>query len=82
MGGHKRRVNLSVSFEGIKIFDAVTGEMLFHHSVPQISFISRDEGDPRAFGYVFGNSTTGHQFIAIKTKKEAMVVMVSFFLAY
>jgi hypothetical protein len=38
--------------------------------VPQISFISRDETDSRAFGYVFGSSTTGHQFIAIKVLKK------------
>lgn len=77
MGGHKRRIHLYISFDGIKIQDSLTTEQLFHHTVPQISFISRDETDTRAFGYVFGNSTTGHQFIGIKTKKEAMVVMVS-----
>ena len=76
MGGHKRRIHLYISFDGIKIQDALTSEEIFHHTVPQISFISRDETDTRAFGYVFGNSATGHQFIGIKTKKEAMVVMV------
>ncbi|OTF70108.1 Phosphotyrosine-binding disabled-like protein [Euroglyphus maynei] len=75
LGGHKRKINLFISFDGIKILDPQTNEELFHHSVPQISFISRDETDTRAFGYVFGNSQTGHQFIGIKTKKEAMVVM-------
>lgn len=77
MGGHKRRIHLYISFEGIKIADAMSAEQLFHHTVPQISFISRDETDTRAFGYVFGNSTTGHQFIGIKTKKEAMVIMTT-----
>ena len=77
MGGHKRRIHLYISFDGIKIADALSAEQLFHHTVPQISFISRDETDTRAFGYVFGNSTTGHQFIGIKTKKEAMVVMTT-----
>nr|XP_027199694.1 probable serine/threonine-protein kinase DDB_G0282963 [Dermatophagoides pteronyssinus] len=75
LGGHKRKINLFISFDGIKILDPQTNEELFHHSVPQISFISRDETDTRAFGYVFGNSQTGHQFIGIKTKKEAMIVM-------
>ena len=77
MGGHKRRIHLHISFDGIKIADALSAEQLFHHTVPQISFISTDETDTRAFGYVFGNSTTGHQFIGIKTKKEAMVVMTT-----
>ena len=75
LGGHKRKINVFISFDGIKILDPQTNEELFHHSVPQISFISRDETDTRAFGYVFGNSQTGHQFIGIKTKKEAMIVM-------
>ncbi|KAI2796251.1 Dab2p, partial [Blomia tropicalis] len=75
VGGHKRRIHMYISFDGIKIHDAVTLEQLFHHTVPQISFISRDESDTRAFGYVFGNSATGHQFIGIKTKKEAMHIM-------
>lgn len=53
-----------------------SGELLFHHTVPEISFISRDETDTRAFGYVFDSAaTTGHRFIGIKTKKEAMVIM-------
>ncbi|KAI7691487.1 Protein disabled [Sarcoptes scabiei] len=75
VGGHKQKINLFIAFNGIKIVDSFTNETLFHHTVPQISFISRDETDTRAFGYVFGNSQTGHQFIGIKTKKEAMVVM-------
>lgn len=66
LGGHKRKVHLFISFDGIKIRDANTSELLYHHSVPQISFISRDESDTRAFGYVFGSSSTGHQFIAFK----------------
>lgn len=74
-GGHKQKINMFISFDGIKIYDSLMVDQLYHHTVPQISFISRDETDPRAFGYVFGNSTTGHQFIGIKTKKEAMLVM-------
>ncbi|XP_054162167.1 formin-J-like [Oppia nitens] len=75
LGGHKRKTHLFISFDGIKIRDAQSSELLYHHSVPQISFISRDETDSRAFGYVFGSSSTGHQFIAFKTQKEAMPIM-------
>lgn len=65
LGGHKRKINMFISFDGIKITDPNSNEELFHHAVPQISFISRDETDTRAFGYVFGNSQTGHQFIGL-----------------
>ena len=59
----------------VQIRDAQTLELLYHHLVPQISFISRDESDQRTFGYVFGCSQTGHQFIAIRTEKLALPVM-------
>ncbi|CAG2118340.1 unnamed protein product, partial [Medioppia subpectinata] len=75
LGGHKRKIHLFISFDGIKIRDAQTSELIYHHSVPQISFISRDESDSRAFGYVFGSSSTGHQFLALKTQKEALPIM-------
>lgn len=75
--GHKRRITLFLSFDGIKIRDQSTSELLYHHTIPQISFISRDDTDMRAYGYVFGSSTIGHQFISIKTEKAALPVMAA-----
>ena len=43
--------------------------VIYHHPVNLISFISQDITDARAFGYVFGSTEEPHQFIAIKTEK-------------
>ena len=39
------------------------------HEVNRISFISRDTGDSRAFGYVYRRAENSHQFVGIKTEK-------------
>ncbi|XP_022661332.1 mucin-19-like isoform X4 [Varroa destructor] len=76
-GEHKQRVSLTVSLEGIKVFDEKTHELMCHHPVHRISFISQDQTDPRAFGYVSGTPLGGHSFIAIKTEKTASQIVIA-----
>lgn len=76
-GPHKRKINVCVSLQGIKIKDEKNGNIIYHHPVSLISFISQDITDARAFGYVFGSTDEPHQFIAIKTEKPAFHVVVA-----
>lgn len=76
-GPHKRKINVCVSLQGIKIKDEKNSNVIYHHPVNVISFISQDIMDARAFGYVFGSSDEPHQFIAIKTEKPAFHVVVA-----
>ncbi|GIY20990.1 protein disabled [Caerostris darwini] len=77
IGPHKRKINICVSLQGIKIKDEKTGAVMYHHPVSLISFISQDITDARAFGYVFGSTSEPHQFIAIKTEKPAFHVVLA-----
>lgn len=70
-GDHKKKVLVNVSLEGLKIFDEKTTVVTYTHKVHKISFIARDTGDPRAFGYVVGVPEGGHKFFALKTEKPA-----------
>ncbi|KAL1486863.1 hypothetical protein MTO96_008641 [Rhipicephalus appendiculatus] len=76
-GEHKQRVQLTVSLQGIKIRDDKTGELVFHHPVHRISFISQDASDARAFGYVCMTQDGCHRFIGIKTEKAASQLVVA-----
>lgn len=76
-GEHKQRVQLAVSLQGIKVRDDKSGELVFHHPVHKISFISQDTGDARAFGYVCISPEGTHQFIAIKTEKTASQLVIA-----
>ncbi|XP_070381345.1 protein disabled isoform X1 [Dermacentor albipictus] len=76
-GEHKQRVQLTVSLQGIKIRDDKTGELVFHHPVHRISFISQDANDARAFGYVCMTQDGSHRFIGIKTEKAASQLVVA-----
>ncbi|XP_074604937.1 uncharacterized protein LOC141858173 isoform X2 [Brevipalpus obovatus] len=72
---HKQRISLHISFDGVILKDEKTGDIISSHSIPMISYISRDITDKRAFGFVYGSSDTGHQFYGIKTEKSAVPVM-------
>lgn len=72
---HKKRIVMKISYEGVKIYDEKTNEMLYHHEVPQISFISSDDTDSRTFGYVCDVPNKAHQFICFKTVGPAIQVM-------
>lgn len=74
-GSHKQRISLHISFDGVTLKDEKTGDIISSHSIPMISYISRDITDKRAFGFVYGSSDTGHQFYGIKTEKSAVPVM-------
>lgn len=72
---HKKRITLKISYDGIKVFDEKTSEIIHHHKVPEISYIASDDQDSRAFGYVFGMPTKTLQFICFKTTGPAVGVM-------
>ncbi|GFS42048.1 protein disabled [Trichonephila inaurata madagascariensis] len=76
-GDHKRKIILNISLNGIMIKEEKTGELLHHHPIHKISFISQDTNDTRAFGYVFGSPQTGHEFFGIKTEKIASQVVLT-----
>ncbi|KAI1289861.1 Protein disabled [Halotydeus destructor] len=88
---HKQRVRLSVSLGGLRLLDEKSGALVSQHPIPLISYISRDTGDERAFGFVYADpsatsststssSTSSeqqqqHHFVALKTDKAAIPVM-------
>ena len=74
-GSHKQKIILSISLDGLKLLDEKTKEVISQHPIPLISYISRDTSDTRAFGFVYGSPSEGHQFIGIKTEKQAIPVM-------
>lgn len=74
-GSHKQRIQIHISFDGVVLKDEKTGEVISSHTIPMISYISRDISDKRAFGFVHGSPDSGHQFVGIKTEKLAAPVM-------
>uniref|UniRef100_A0A3Q3VPV6 PID domain-containing protein n=1 Tax=Mola mola TaxID=94237 RepID=A0A3Q3VPV6_MOLML len=74
-GEHKKKVFLTVSFGGIKIFDEKSGILQHHHAVHEISYIAKDVTDHRAFGYICGKEGN-HRFMAIKTAQSAEPVIL------
>ncbi|GFS43312.1 protein disabled [Nephila pilipes] len=76
-GDHKQKIVLNISLNGIMIKEEKSGELLHHHPIHKISFISQDTSDNRAFGYVFGSPQTGHEFFGIKTEKIASQVVLT-----
>lgn len=77
IGDHKQKIIISVSLDGVKISDEKTESVVHFHPVHRISFISRDIGDSRAFGYVYGTGNGSHQFYGIKTEKVAEGIVMS-----
>ncbi|XP_076462168.1 uncharacterized protein LOC143294668 isoform X2 [Babylonia areolata] len=70
-GQHKQRIFVNVTLEGLRIVDASTTNVLHTHPAHQISFISRDVTDSRAFGYIYSAGDGSHQFFGIKTANAA-----------
>ncbi|KAK1157206.1 hypothetical protein AOXY_G24810 [Acipenser oxyrinchus oxyrinchus] len=69
-GQHKQRIWLKVSAAGIQIIDEKSGHAAHTHPNEQISFIKKDETDPRAFAYVFAQDGT-YTLLSIKTANSA-----------
>jgi len=57
-------------------------EVLHVHEVNRISFISRDTGDSRAFGYVYRRQDGSYQFVGIKTEKAVSYVFYQIYSMY
>ncbi|KAK8788105.1 hypothetical protein V5799_022119 [Amblyomma americanum] len=74
---HKQRVQLPVSLQGITIRDEKTGELLFHHPVNRISFISQDTSDALAVAYIYIAQYDVYHYITIKTEKVAAELEVA-----
>lgn len=72
---HKKRIVLKISYDGVKVFDEKTNEILHHHEVSQISYIASDDTDNRTFGYVSDVPNKAHQFICFKTSGPAINIM-------
>ncbi|XP_058871181.1 disabled homolog 2-like isoform X1 [Acipenser ruthenus] len=69
-GQHKQRIWLKVSAAGIQIIDEKSGHAAHTHPNEHISFIKKDETDPRAFAYVFAQDGT-YTLLSIKTANSA-----------
>ncbi|XP_066551944.1 disabled homolog 2 isoform X2 [Amia ocellicauda] len=76
-GQHKQRIWLKVSTAGVKIIDEKTGLPEHEHALEHISFLKKDDCDPRAFAYVFGHEGTYRLFF-IKMANAADPVMEDF----
>lgn len=73
---HKPRINISVSLAGLKMKDDKGTIVMHQHAIPKISYIWRDQTDPRAFGYVYGTPESGHRFAAIKIADKTADALV------
>jgi disabled family protein 2 len=76
-GEHKQKIVINVTLDGVKIIDEKSTEVVHMHEVHRISFIARDSGDSRAFGYVYRRTDGTYQFIGIKTEKAAESLVLS-----
>jgi len=72
---HKRRILMRISYDGVKVIDEKTNELIYHNEVPQISFIASDDSDARTFGYICDVPNKAHRFICFKTLGPAVQVM-------
>ncbi|XP_035796626.2 disabled homolog 1-like [Amphiprion ocellaris] len=52
-GKHKQRVWLKISYGGLKIVDEKTGAVVHNHEKSKISYLTKDESDPRALAYIY-----------------------------
>lgn len=65
-GIHKQRVWLKISSSGLKILDERTGAVIYDHDKSRISYLKKDESDPRALAYIYQHQDTYFLFY-IKT---------------
>ncbi|XP_065834533.1 disabled homolog 1-like [Oscarella lobularis] len=73
-GKHKQRIVINISTDGVKVREEKTEEELQHHRIAQISFVSHDPTDSRAFALICGSEPTGYTLHGFKTEKNASSV--------
>lgn len=73
---HKLKINVEVSFDGVKIYDEKTRKLIHHHEAHQIQFIAFDVKEPRACGYIvlLGNLT--YRFLGLKSMEKTSTNIV------
>ncbi|KAL4658816.1 hypothetical protein GN956_G2300 [Arapaima gigas] len=57
-GLHKQRVWLKVSDTCVQIIDERSGVLEHRHELQKITFMKKDDSEPRAFSYVYGQDRT------------------------
>ncbi|KAK8767708.1 hypothetical protein V5799_005511 [Amblyomma americanum] len=77
---HKQRVQLTVSFLGIRIRDEKSWALLHHHPVNRISFISQDTCNAHVVAYIYVAQDDSYYYITVKTEKaEQEAALVALF---
>ena len=67
---HKQKLNIFIHLDGIEIKDEDMNR-LYKHSFNQISYISLEQTDPKAIGYIFMNDHNEYQYFGFRTNKQA-----------
>jgi len=67
---HKLKINVEVSFDGVKIYDEKTRKLIHHHEAHQIVFIAFDVKEPRACGYIVQLGNLTYRFLGLKSMEK------------
>ncbi|GFY51327.1 uncharacterized protein TNIN_222001 [Trichonephila inaurata madagascariensis] len=75
-GHFMRDVVLDIGHTGIRIQDKSFKDLLYHHPLNKISYITQDFINSSIFGYIFGDYVKGHKFFGFKTTCESTQVIL------